>query len=171
MVLSVDDIVAKFPVKTLTHILGKPDYANIIHMIKSLYGNAAFLPSPLRGGAHGHVRILKNSLCQNVAILVGVFLLRTKRTLMAKSMPLHQASKHVKTWCFQGSCEQAFSTNNTHKLCLWTHGSEGLGHGSCSSTTTDFASIAFYNKARLGLKHRSKSAELYSKVRMNFGVL
>jgi hypothetical protein len=58
MGLSVDDIVAKFPVKTLPRILGEPDYANISGMIERLYGNAASLPSPLGGGAHGHIGIL-----------------------------------------------------------------------------------------------------------------
>jgi hypothetical protein len=58
MGLSIDNIVAKFPVKTLPRILGEPDYANISNMIEHLYGNAASLPSPLGGGEHGQIGIL-----------------------------------------------------------------------------------------------------------------
>ena len=58
MALSVDDIVAKFPSKTLAQITGEPDYDSINHMVQSLYGNAASVATTLGGGAHGHIGII-----------------------------------------------------------------------------------------------------------------
>jgi hypothetical protein len=57
MGLSVADIVAQFPVKTLPIITGEPDYATIGQIIQTLYGNAASLPATIGGGAHGHIGI------------------------------------------------------------------------------------------------------------------
>jgi hypothetical protein len=51
MGLSVADIVAKFPVKTLPIITGEPDYASIGQIIQIVYGNAAALPTTI-GGVH-----------------------------------------------------------------------------------------------------------------------
>jgi hypothetical protein len=48
MVLSIDDIVAKFPVKTLPAIIqGDPDYESINQMMQLLCGNAVSLPTTL----------------------------------------------------------------------------------------------------------------------------
>ena len=58
MGLSVDDIVAKFPTKTLPTVEGEPHYANINTMVQTLYGNAASLPTTLGGGQHGHVGLI-----------------------------------------------------------------------------------------------------------------
>ena len=58
MGLSIDDIVAKFPVKTFPTIEGGPDYALISSLMQGLYGNAASLPTPLGGGLHGHIGLL-----------------------------------------------------------------------------------------------------------------
>jgi uncharacterized protein (DUF433 family) len=58
MGLSVDDIVAKFPHKTITTIADEPDYATINTMVEILYGNAASLPTSLGGGSHGHIGLL-----------------------------------------------------------------------------------------------------------------
>ena len=58
MVLSVDDVVAKFPMKTMPKIDGEPDYGNINTMMQLLYDNAASLPSTLGGGQHGHIGII-----------------------------------------------------------------------------------------------------------------
>jgi hypothetical protein len=55
MGLSVDDIVAKFPAKTIPHIQGEPDYASINDMVQILYSNAASLATTLGGGQHGHI--------------------------------------------------------------------------------------------------------------------
>ena len=58
MGLSVDDIVAKFPMKQIPIITGEPDYASINDMVQNLYGNAASLPTTIGGGAHGHIGLL-----------------------------------------------------------------------------------------------------------------
>ena len=55
MVLSVDDVIAKFPRKTIPVITGEPDYNTINNMVQLLYGNAASLTTSLGGGAHGHI--------------------------------------------------------------------------------------------------------------------
>jgi hypothetical protein len=55
MALTVDAIVAKFPVKTIPTITGEPDYDAINQMVQTLYGNAASLATTLGGGAHGHI--------------------------------------------------------------------------------------------------------------------
>ena len=60
MGLSVDDIVAKFPMKTMPKIDGEPDYININTMMQLLYGNAASIPMTLGGGQHGHIGIIVN---------------------------------------------------------------------------------------------------------------
>ena len=58
MVLSVDDVVAKFPMKTMPKIDGEPNYINSNTMMQLLYENATSLPSPLGGGQHGHIGII-----------------------------------------------------------------------------------------------------------------
>ena len=58
MVLSVDDIVAKFPMKTMPKIDREPKYGNINTMMQLLYGNAASLPTTLGGGQHGNIGII-----------------------------------------------------------------------------------------------------------------
>jgi hypothetical protein len=58
MVLSVDDIIAKFPNKTIPTIHGEPDYAAISNIVQLMYGNAASLPTTLGGGQHGHVGLI-----------------------------------------------------------------------------------------------------------------
>jgi hypothetical protein len=58
MVLSVDDIIAKFPTKTITPIHGEPDYASISDMVQTLYGNAASLSTTLGGRQHGHIGLI-----------------------------------------------------------------------------------------------------------------
>jgi hypothetical protein len=55
MGLSVDDIIAKFPAKTIPHIQGEPEYASINEMVQMLYSNAASLATTLGGGQHGHI--------------------------------------------------------------------------------------------------------------------
>ena len=58
MVLSVDDVVAKFPMKAMPKIDGEPDYGNINTMMQLLYGNDASLPTTLGGGQHGNISII-----------------------------------------------------------------------------------------------------------------
>ena len=53
--LPVDDIIAKFRIKTLTKIEGEPTYESISKISHELYTNAATLSSPLGGGKHGHI--------------------------------------------------------------------------------------------------------------------
>ena len=57
MVLSVDNVVSKFPMKTMLKIDGEPDYGNINLMMQLLYGNSASLQTVLGGGQHGHIGI------------------------------------------------------------------------------------------------------------------
>ena len=58
MALSADDIVAKFPVKTLPIIQEAPDYEIISSMMQALYGNAASLSTTSGWGAHGHIGLI-----------------------------------------------------------------------------------------------------------------
>jgi hypothetical protein len=58
MAFSADDIVSKFPVKTLPTINREPDCDTISTMAQALCGNAASLSTPSGGGAHGHIRII-----------------------------------------------------------------------------------------------------------------
>jgi hypothetical protein len=58
MTLSVDNIVAKFPIKTLPLITGEHDYESINHMVQTLYGDAASLATTLGGGSHAHIGII-----------------------------------------------------------------------------------------------------------------
>ena len=55
---SVDEIVAKFPVKVLPRIDGEPAYESINAMMQLLYANAATLSTTNGGGRHGHIGLL-----------------------------------------------------------------------------------------------------------------
>ena len=58
MALSADDIVSKFPVKTLPIIQGAPDYETISAMMQAFYGNVVSLSTTTGGGAHGHIGLI-----------------------------------------------------------------------------------------------------------------
>ena len=58
MVLSVDDVVSKFSIKTIPTIDGEPDYNTINTMMQLLYGKAASLQKKLGGGQHGNIGII-----------------------------------------------------------------------------------------------------------------
>ena len=58
MFLSVDDVISKFPMKTIPTINREPDYNSINTMIQLLYGNAASLPTTLVDGQHCHIDIV-----------------------------------------------------------------------------------------------------------------
>ena len=58
MVLSVDDVLAKFPMKEMPKIDREPDYGNINTMIQLLYGNSTSLPTTSGGGLPGHIGII-----------------------------------------------------------------------------------------------------------------
>ena len=62
MALTVDKIVAKFPVKALPRISGEPNYESINDMVQSLYANAASLSTTLGGGNHGHIGLVMNDI-------------------------------------------------------------------------------------------------------------
>jgi hypothetical protein len=55
MGLSVDDIVVKFPAKTIPYIQGEPNYASINDLVQMLYSNAASLTTTLGGRQYGHI--------------------------------------------------------------------------------------------------------------------
>ena len=58
MVLSVDNVVSEFLIKTILTIDIEPDYNTINKMVQLLYGNAASLPKTLGGGQHDHIGII-----------------------------------------------------------------------------------------------------------------
>ena len=58
MALSVDDIKAQFPTKTLPVVVGEPTYENIRVLTEALYGNAASLHAYTGGGKHGHIGLI-----------------------------------------------------------------------------------------------------------------
>jgi hypothetical protein len=58
MALSAEDIVAKFPIKTIPTINGEQDYETINNMVQTLYGNATSLATTTSGGAHGHIGLI-----------------------------------------------------------------------------------------------------------------
>ena len=58
MVLSVDDVVAKFLMKKMPKIDREPDYGNKHTTMQLLYGNAASLPTTLGGLQHGNIGII-----------------------------------------------------------------------------------------------------------------
>jgi hypothetical protein len=62
MSLSVESIIAKFPIKSLPVITGEPDYALVNDMMQDLYTNAASLPTTLGGGQHGHIGIVMSPI-------------------------------------------------------------------------------------------------------------
>ena len=55
---SVDEIVSKFPIKTLPLIDGEPTYESINNIMQILYANAATLPTTTGGGTHGHIGLI-----------------------------------------------------------------------------------------------------------------
>ena len=57
---SVDNIVSKFPIKSLPRI-GEPTFESINKMIQILYANAATLPTTMGGGPHGHIGLIMKS--------------------------------------------------------------------------------------------------------------
>ena len=60
-------IVENFPFKTLTPIIGEPNYPAINQMTQELYANASSLPSTLGGGKHGHLGlIMKDALYSSI---------------------------------------------------------------------------------------------------------
>ena len=58
MVLSVDYVVSKFPIKKMPKSNGESDYSKISTMMQLMYGNAYFLPTMLGGGQHGNIGII-----------------------------------------------------------------------------------------------------------------
>ena len=65
MVHLVDDVVAKFPMKTMPKLDGEPNYGNINTMVQLLYEKAASLPTTLGGGQHGHIGIIMTTQLYN----------------------------------------------------------------------------------------------------------
>ena len=46
----VEDVRAKFPIKTIPNIIGEPNYKSIKELREALYVNAAAITPTLRGG-------------------------------------------------------------------------------------------------------------------------
>ena len=68
---SIREIVTNLLFNTLPRIDGEPDFAYLSDMTRSLYVNAASLPTTIRGGAHRHVgMIMKDTLYTNIAATV-----------------------------------------------------------------------------------------------------
>ena len=55
---SVDDIISKFPIKTLPKIDGEPTYESINAIMQMLYANAATSSTTMGGGTHGHIWLI-----------------------------------------------------------------------------------------------------------------
>ena len=55
---TVDDILAKFPSRTLLPIRGEPTYESITAVKSEIFANAAVIPTPLGGGQHGHIGLV-----------------------------------------------------------------------------------------------------------------
>ena len=54
----IDEVVAKFVIKTQSVISGEPDYDSLKKNIQAIYGHAATLPTNLAGRKHGHVGLI-----------------------------------------------------------------------------------------------------------------
>ena len=50
-----DDILAKFAIKKLTAIIGEPNYTQLRQLRSEVYGNVTQVPTSYGGGAHGHL--------------------------------------------------------------------------------------------------------------------
>ena len=61
-----------FPFKTLTPIIGEPNYPSINLLTQELYANSASLPTTLGGGKHGHLGLVMKASLYN-ATTKGVF--------------------------------------------------------------------------------------------------
>ena len=55
---TIDKVIAKFVIKTLTTISAYPYYESLNDMIQALYANATTLPTTMSGVKHGHVSII-----------------------------------------------------------------------------------------------------------------
>eukprot|EP00957_Ditylum_brightwellii_P102478 7811346-Ditylum_brightwellii.AAC.1 len=62
MMLSTDNVRARFVYKALPIINGQPTYADINKMSKILYANAAKVVTTLRGGNKGHISLVMKAL-------------------------------------------------------------------------------------------------------------
>ena len=67
----INEVVAKFFIKTLPKISGDPDYESLKEFIQALYTNAATLPTNVFSEKHGHVgRIMKDTLYTSLATVI-----------------------------------------------------------------------------------------------------
>lgn len=91
MVLSVDDIITKFPTKTIPTIPGEPDYASISKMVQLIYGNVTSLPTTLGGGQHGHIGLIMTpSYMPHWPAPLTTALLTQEAQLQTTLQPLHE---------------------------------------------------------------------------------
>ena len=66
--MSIEDIRAKFPIKTIPAIIGDPTYKAINDLREALYANAATIPTMLGGARNGHIGLLMDtSVYANIA--------------------------------------------------------------------------------------------------------
>ena len=56
--LTVEEILAKFPIKSLPPIQSEPSYDNINELIQLLYANAASVATSYGGSNHGHIGLI-----------------------------------------------------------------------------------------------------------------
>ena len=86
MALTVKEILAQFPNKTLPKIHGEPTYETINDLVQHMYANAATILSSLGGGQHGHIGlIMKAALYQTLS--------DTSFTALLDPGPLHRGRK------------------------------------------------------------------------------
>ena len=57
---SLPKVQENYPFKTLSPIIGEPNYSSINKISQELYANASSVPSTLGGGNHGHLGLVMN---------------------------------------------------------------------------------------------------------------
>ena len=61
MEISVEDVRAELPIKTIPTIIGKPTYQAINELREALYANASAIPMTLSGGRNGNVGLIMDT--------------------------------------------------------------------------------------------------------------
>ena len=65
---TVDEIMAKFPMRNINPMRGEPTYDSITSLKADLFANAAVIPTTLGGGQHGHLGlVMKDQLYQTLS--------------------------------------------------------------------------------------------------------
>ena len=68
---SIDEIMAKFTIKTLPSIELYPNYKSINEIMQLLYSKMTDLPTPQGGGLHGHISIIMNPMIYTTLVTMA----------------------------------------------------------------------------------------------------